>query len=191
MADIDPNDARDHLELVERIIAESSRRLCYGAEYFTIWGLYSAAVTVMYQLVSNGIFPIRAIWFDPVALVVAIGLTIWRARSEGPSGRRSILQREFFNVLWISIAAAGLASFLGFNIFTNWAQAAIWSVAQIIVLLYIGVHGNRTALVCTAAVTVSLVVANFVPPSIAGYVLAAGMFLGYTGFGIAESFARD
>jgi hypothetical protein len=40
-------------------------------------------------------------------------------------------------------------------------------------------------------VVVSLVAANFAPPSMAAYVLAAGMLAGYGGFGLSELLARD
>jgi hypothetical protein len=52
-------------------------------------------------------------------------------------------------------------------------------------------HGNRRAQIAGVLVLVSLVAANFVAPSIAGYVLAAGMLAGYSGFGLSELLARD
>jgi hypothetical protein len=78
-----------------------------------------------------------------------------------------------------------------FYIFSGWASAAIWSFAEAIVLLFIGLHGNRRAQICGVLLVVSVVIANFSPATTIGYVLAAGMFAGYAGFGIAELFARD
>jgi MFS family permease len=78
-----------------------------------------------------------------------------------------------------------------YRIFAGVASAAIWSVAQAIVLLYIGMHGNRRAQVAGIFVVVSLIAANFAPPGIDGYILAAGMLGGYAGFGVSELLVRD
>ncbi len=40
-------------------------------------------------------------------------------------------------------------------------------------------------------VVVSLVAANFASAAFAGYILAAGMLVGYAGFGASELLARD
>jgi hypothetical protein len=58
-------------------------------------------------------------------------------------------------------------------------------------LFFIGLHGNRRAQLAGIAVIVSLIAANFTDPAIAGYILAAGMVVGYAGFGLAEMLARD
>jgi hypothetical protein len=51
-------------------------------------------------------------------------------------------------------------------------------------------HGNRRAQIAGVLVIVSLVAANFASPGIAGYVLGAGMLVGYAGFGASELLAR-
>jgi hypothetical protein len=50
---IDAAQARDHLELVERILAESQPRLCTGGEYFVVWGIGSAYVTLLFALLDR------------------------------------------------------------------------------------------------------------------------------------------
>ncbi|MBV8374679.1 MAG: hypothetical protein JO302_04145, partial [Candidatus Eremiobacteraeota bacterium] len=105
--------------------------------------------------------------------------------------RRSFLEGEFFNVLWLTIGLAFIANVAAFNLFSGWAQAAIWTFAESIVLLYIGLHGNRRALICGVVMVASMVAANFVSAGIAGYVLAAGMIVGYAGFGIADMLATS
>ena len=109
----------------------------------------------------------------------------------GRLARTSLVQREFFNVLWLTIGLAFIVNVAVFRIFAGPAAAAIWSVAEAIVLLYIGMHGNRRAQIAGLLVVVSLVVANFIDPNIAVYVLAAGMLVGYAGFGVSELLARD
>jgi hypothetical protein len=185
-------EAREHIEMVQRILVESSQRLCYGAEYFVVWGVYSAAVTVSWQLIHNGALPLAAVWGQAALLVAAIVFTIVRSRMKrNADDRLSIVQREFFNVLWLTMSLAFVVNVGAFNLFSGWASAGIWGFAEAIVLLFIGLHGNRRAQICGVLVVVSLVVANFSAPTSIGYVLAAGMFVGYCGFGIAEMLAND
>ena len=118
--------------------------------------------------------------------------SIARGRLTRPALQRSsIVQREFFNVLWLTLGLAFIVNVAAFNIFTGIAGAAIWSVAEAIVLLYIGMHGNRRAQIAGVLVVVSLIAANFLAANVASYVLAAGMLVGYTGFGLAELLAHD
>jgi hypothetical protein len=128
----------------------------------------------------------------PGLLAIAVVFSIWRGwRKSAEERRRSLVQREFFNVLWLTMGLAFIVNVGAFNLFRGWAAAAIWSFAEAIVLLFIGMHGNRRAQIAGVVVVVSLVVANFIGPATAGYVLAAGMVAGYTGFGIVEMFAGD
>jgi hypothetical protein len=192
MDSLESGQAREHIEMVERILAESSQRLCHGAEYFIVWGLYSAAATVGWQLIANGVLPVWSAWWQAGLLAAAIVFSIVRGRTKrAEERRRSLVQREFFNVLWLTMSLAFIANVAAYKIFSGWASAAIWTFAEAIVLLYIGLHGNRRAQICGVLVVVSLVVANFSAPTAAGYVLAAGMLAGYAGFGLSELFARD
>jgi MFS family permease len=191
MQQIDASQARDHLEMIDRILAESHQRLCAGGEYFVVWGAISAYVTILTNVVGHGRLPPAAMWTAPVVLLAGAVFSIVRGRlTRRVLKRSSLLQREFFNVLWLTLGMAFVADAAAFNIFTGLASAAIWSVAEAIVLLYIGMHGNRRAQIAGVLVIVSLIVANFASTS-AAYVLAAGMLAGYTGFGASELFARD
>ena len=153
---------------------------------------YSACVTVLNQLVYNGILPAVWLWANAVLLAAALAFSILRGRaSREHASRRSLLQREFFNVLWLCTGLAFVVNVCGFNLFSGWSAAAIWSFAETIVLGFIAVHGNRRALMCAIAVVASIVAANFLPPTTAGYALAAGMIAGYTVFGVAEQLAGD
>jgi hypothetical protein len=188
---IDAEQARDHVEMVERILAQSQGRLCTGGEFFVVWGLFSGIVTGIWQLVDNAVLPRTALWFSAAALAAAIVYSIGRGRYYSQRRqRRTFLEGEFFNVLWLTIGLAFVANVAASNLFSGWAQAAIWTFAESIVLLYIGLHGNRRALVCGVFMVASMVAANFVSPSLAGYVLAGGMIVGYAGFGTAELLAR-
>ena len=185
--------ARDHIEMVERILAESSQRLCFGGSYFLVWGLYSGFVTADIAMIDLGLVPVvPALTAQFGLLAVAIVYSIWRARTNDASElRRSLVQREFFNVLWLSIGLAFIANVACFNLFRGAASAAIWSFAEALVLFFIGLHGNRRAQVFGIAVLASMIVANFLHGETVLFVLAAGMTIGYGGFGLAELLTRD
>jgi hypothetical protein len=191
MNEIGAPQARDHIEMVDRILAESQQRLCSGGEYFVVWGIASACLTVLFYLQSTGALPASALWSAPVVLGAAVIFSIVRGRqTRAAIARSSLLQREFFNVLWLTLGLAFVVNFAVSRIFTGLALSAIWSVAETIVLLYIGMHGNRRAQVAGVLVVASMIVANFADAGIAPYVLAAGMLVGYAGFGISELLAR-
>jgi hypothetical protein len=189
---IDAAQARDHLEMVERILAESHPRLCAGGEYFVVWGIGSAFVTVLFQLVDRGFLSGAALWSVPIVLAACAVFSIIRGMlNQRVLRSASLVQREFFNVLWLTLGLAFVVNVAVYRIFSGAAAAAIWSVAEAIVLLYIGMHGNRRAQIAGVLVVVSLIGANFAPAGVIGYVLGAGMLLGYAGFGVSELIARD
>jgi hypothetical protein len=184
--------ARDHIEMVDRILAESQPRLCSGGEFFVVWGFISAYVTVLSELVVRAALPKPVLWTIPVVLVAGAVFSIVRgAQTRRLIARTSLVQREFFNVLWLTLGLALVVDVAAFRIFPGLASAAIWSVAEAIVLLFIGMHGNRRAQLAGALVVVSLVAANFLSANLSAYVLAAGMLAGYGGFGLSELAARD
>ena len=191
MERIDAAQARDHLELVDRILAESQQRLCAGGEYFVVWGIGSAFVTVLFAFAGRGVVGDAALWAAPIVLGACAAFSIFRAKLTRRVLRRaSLVQREFFNVLWLTMSLAFIVNVAAYRIFSGAAAAAIWTVAEAIVLLYIGMHGNRRAQIAGVLVVVSLIVANFLP-NVAGFVLGAGMLVGYAGFGASELLARD
>ena len=105
---MDAAQAREHIEMVDRILAESQQRLCCGGEYFVVWGIVSAFITLLFQLVDQRAISVGALWSIPIVLLAGVGFSIVRGRSTRPVlARSSLLQREFFNVLWLTL---GLAS---------------------------------------------------------------------------------
>ena len=190
MEPIGATQARDHIEMVDRILAESHPRLCAGGDFFVVWGVASAFITVLFHLIEIGLVAAQAAWSVPVVLAACVAYSVVRARAlRRTIVRTSLVQREFFNVLWITLGLAFIVNVAAFRLFPGLASAAIWSVAEAIVLLYIGMHGNRRAQIAGVLVVVSLVVANFIAPDRTAYVLAAGMLVGYAGFGIGELLA--
>jgi hypothetical protein len=188
---MDASEAREHLEMVERIVAASSRRLEAGGDFFIIWGIASAFACLTFQMILQGWWPWASLWAVGIVDLLAIVYSSVRGRYYRCNlDRFSFLQREFFNVLWLSFGMAFLVNILAFNIFQMWAQSAIWAVAEIFVLLYIGMHGNVRAIAGALVILASLAAANYAGHFV-GFWLAGGILVGYTGFGIAELLARD
>lgn len=191
MESLTASQAREHIEMVDHILARTERSLHVGGEFFVIWGVFSAVVTLMAQLVVDRRIPQSSLWVLPVLLVLAIAFSVIRGRQLGKcKGGLSLIQREFFAVLWVSLGAAVFTDIAGFRIFATWAGSAIWTVAAAIVLFFIATHGNRRALIGGVILLASLAAANFLP-AYTGYALSAGMLFGYAGFGLVSLTARD
>jgi len=191
---MDASEAREHLELVERIIAQSAQRLHVGAEFFLVWGLFGATCDGLFTAAESGSISTGVTLVAyAVLLLAAVAFSVLRARYYRECGERmSLLQREYLNVLWLTIALATVATFTTFNIFSSVvARGSLWSFAEAIVLFYVGMHGNRRAQIGGIVILASLIAANFVPFPGAGWILAAGVLLGYAGFGAAELIARE
>ena len=146
-----------------------------AASIFVVWGIVGAFITVIAELADQHRVGTAALWSIPVVIVAGAVFSIVRARqTRRVLQRSSIVQREFFNVLWLTLGLAFVADVAVFRIFAGIAGAAIWSVAQAIVLLYIGMHGNRRAQIAGILVVASLIAANFSPPNVAGTCLPPG-----------------
>ncbi len=191
MESLTASQARDHIEMVDRILTRSERSLHVGGEFFLAWGLFSTAVTLTAQLVVDRRIPANSLWVLPVLLAAAIVFSAIRGRQLGKcKDGLSLIQREFFAVLWISLGVAMFTDLVAYRIFTTWASSAIWTVAAAVVLFFIAAHGNRRALACGIILLGSLAAANFMP-AFTGYALAGGMLFGYAGFGLISLIARD
>jgi hypothetical protein len=178
--------------MVERIIAASSQKLEAGGEFFVAWGIASALMFLLMQLIEDGHLPLWGLWATLPILGAAVVFSAMRQRCYRRAGfeRLSLLQREFFNVLSLTLAMAFVVNVIGFHVFARWGGPALWSVAGSIVLFYIGMHGNRRAIVGGIIMLASIAIANFMP-AIAGYALGGGMLLGYAGFGVADLLAAE
>lgn len=191
---MNPSEAREHLEMAERIVAASTRELSlkYAAPFFIWWGLFGGTVDLLAQLNARGSVS------NAVSLGVGIALLVFAIVASAVYGRSlrrakcgmTFLQREFLNVLWIALGCAFVSEFAGSHLFQPPGYGAVWSIAAAIVLFYIGMHANRRAIVGGIILIASLFVANYTP-SLIGYILAAGFYAGYAGFGIAELLGRE
>jgi len=183
-------DARDHLEMVDRILGEANTGACdSGAGYYIVWGIFGALCDIAAQLVWVGhrsmAFYIPAV----IALVVAITLSIYWSAQERRSPRISRVDRFVGFVFSAATLSAAVAAIGGHNLLPQWAEGAIWSIAIAVPLFVLGFMDQRRSLVGAAVLIGSVVVANFVPPALTGYALAAGMLAGLTLTGLMMHFA--
>lgn len=188
---MDSTEAREHLEMADRIVAASTRDLCltYGAPYFMIWGAFAALVDASAELAIHGALSQRFfLGIDITALGLAIvASAVFGAIGRSGKGSLSFVQREFLRAMGVTFALVFIAEFAP-RLFPGFSASAIWTVACAIVLFFIALHGNRRALLCGLIVLASLFAANAVH-GIEGYVLAAGLLVGYAGFGVLEMLA--
>src|SRR5438874_27952 len=139
--------AREHIEMVDHILSRSERSFRVGGEFFLVWGLWGAAVTLVFQLIVSRAVPNSALGVLPVLLAAAVIFSILRGRQLGKRREGlSLLQREFFAVLSISLGVTMVVVVLGYRLFPAFASSALWNVAAAIVLFFIASHGNRRAL---------------------------------------------
>ncbi|HEY5094106.1 MAG TPA: hypothetical protein VII69_03210 [Candidatus Eremiobacteraceae bacterium] len=188
---METSEAREHLEIVDRVLSQADQTVFVGGDIFLVWGIASGSLDVVFQLGAES--RIGVAWYAAVALAFALAIvyTIIRVRGlSSHSKRMSRAQYEYLNVLWLVFGITAVASSAAFNIFSGWSAAALWTIAAAIVTAYIAIHGNRRAAVGAVILIASLVAASFMP-HVPGYVLAAGMLVGYSGFGLATMLARD
>jgi hypothetical protein len=188
---MDASEAREHLEMVEKIIAASSTKLEAGGEFFVIWGLAGAAFDGINDLVGSTRLPAAAQWLYLAILGLAIAFTMLRSRAyRKTANRMSLLQREYLNMLWLTIAMGFVTTLIGSRLFGNLGVMATWNVVEAIVLFYIGMHGNRRATIGGLILIISIALANFIPEYDKLF-LCAGVLFGYGGFGVADLLARE
>ncbi|MGH7736558.1 MAG: hypothetical protein ACREMP_01620 [Candidatus Tyrphobacter sp.] len=186
---MDSIEAREHLEMADRILGVSTRelRLGYAGRFFVIWGLFAAWMDVSAELTLHGILqPAVTPWIDLAILIAACVLSAVCGRA-GKSHERgpTVLQREFLRAMGTTFGVCFVAMW-AWRLFPGFSVAGLWSVACAVILFFVALHGNRRALVCGIVVIVSMFVASGVR-GIEYYVLAAGLIVGYAGFGILET----
>jgi hypothetical protein len=187
---MESTEAREHLDLIDRVLSESNRRVCVAGEFFLAWGVVGAAYDLSFQLILSNGYPVSLLWVPTALTLIALAFTVLRGRSLAARGSVSVVQREYFNIMWTAFGLAAVVDCIAWRLFAGWGTGAIWSVVASIVLLYIGLHQNRRAMIAGVVIIVSIAVANFTP-SATGYILAAGMLIGYAGFGVVEMLGRD
>ncbi|HEY8297542.1 MAG TPA: hypothetical protein VIG32_05925 [Candidatus Baltobacteraceae bacterium] len=187
---MEPTEVRDHLEMVDRILAQANRAIQTRGTLFILWGVVAAILNLTAQMAVNaGAWQLWQTVLDGGLYLAAIVISIAYVRRYQKSGRLNVTELQFIRILWISLAAAFVAEVGAPNIFTHWAMSAIWSICIAIPLLFIGAQGQRYALAGGVVLLASVIVANYTPHT-TGIVLAIGDIVGYAGAGVAFELQR-
>jgi hypothetical protein len=188
--DLDVVQAEDHLQMVDRILARVDEPLSVNGWPFLIWGVNGAVVNIVVQLVvfehhASSLFGIVG-----VALAIAVILMVFLLRSIRTRGRRGLLDRHIGKLFLVASVVALIATLLGDHIFTNWAQAAIWSLIYgVTMMCCASLVRSRVVFVGGAILIASIVAANYSPHYV-GYILAFGNLSGMAAAGIVLIAAR-
>ena len=184
--ELDPSQAQDHLQMVDRILSEADRQVRLLPAPFIAFGIAGGLIDFISQRVYVEHDSPSLFWLSGIAWLIAIVVTIGSSRALRLSKQRfSVLDGQMyalFNVIWIVTLVTALGAQP--HIFSQWAGAAIWSFAYAIAMIFAGTQGNRIAFAGGVVLAASIVVANFFYP-IAGYIFAAGMWIGMAGTGVA------
>ncbi|MDQ2993007.1 MAG: hypothetical protein M3R30_09355, partial [Candidatus Eremiobacteraeota bacterium] len=176
---MDPSEAREHLDLVDRILTRSDENVCLVGDIFVVWGIASALTDLIFQLIISGKIAEGWQWVSAASLICAVLYTIIRVRRGQRSlARMTLAARDYVNVLWVVFGLTAVAQVGAYHFFVGWTAPALWTLAASILTWYIALSGrNVFALIGGCVLVVSLIAASYV--ALPGYVLAGGMLLGY------------
>lgn len=197
---MDAREAREHLEMVDAILREGERDggswACRELGLTLVgFGLGAGLLNVAYQLGgSQNPQPQAAIIGGLLLLASLIYMGTWMALGYRNAERISLASVRSGRVMGAVWGSVFIAAFCQPHVFNGWSASAIWSLGGAISLLVSGFFGDRRALAGGVILLASMLVANYVP-SITGYALAGGFFIGYIGTGVLYFFgvgaARD
>ena len=189
---MDAREAREHLEMVDRILAEAepSRQWRPYPRVLVAIGIAAALLDVGAQFQVDG----KSAGVTIAGAVLMLGCYAYLIWAMVDMKRRAVristVQARMgtaIRTVWIAVFAA---SFATPHIFAGWAAAAIWSLGGAIQMLIIGGSGDRRAVLAGCVLLASVVGANFVR-GIEGYILAAGFILGYAVPGVLYMLDKD
>jgi hypothetical protein len=176
---MDAREAREHLEMVDRILsrAEPPKNYRPWSWALIILGTAAALMEAGSQFAVNGH---GSAFSEAGAALMLAGYVymIWA----GYSSRRNA-ERVSAGETRIGKASSAvwLAVFIAFwaqpHIFGLWGVGAIWNLGGAIQMLMFGFWGNRNYLVGGLLLAISIPLANYVAQP--GYALAAGFIVGY------------
>ncbi|MDP9018987.1 MAG: hypothetical protein M3N19_11805 [Candidatus Eremiobacteraeota bacterium] len=187
---MDSSAARDHLQMVDRILAQADDTARLSGAPFIVWGIAGGALNVVVQLVNVEQRSPNLLWISASLLVLATAFMIWFGINEKKQERRGLLDRHIGNLFMIAWIVALISMSFGSHIFPAWAQAAIWSLMFGAAMLNAALLARSPIAFAGGAILIaSILVANMSLPY-AGYILAAGDFIGMAGAGLALTIAR-
>lgn len=180
---MDTSEAREHLEMVDRILANAENepvRLIPGL--VIAWGFAAAAIDAGQQLDFSHIAGRLGIWLAGAGLIagilysIAVSIGLTRNHRFERVSRIEMRMGRMMGAVWFTVFVAAFAQPY---VFGGWGGAAVWSMGAAIMMLMAGFSGDRRGLAGGLILLASVLAANYAFPQTPGYVLAAGFILGY------------
>lgn len=189
---MDAREARDHLEMVDRILVNAEERpVKMIPGLLVIWGLAAAIIDAGQQLYAQHIGGNAGALAADFALLtgmlcsIGVSVSMWRNHRYE---RISIVEQRMartMGAVWFTVIVSAFAQPV---VFAGWGGAAVWSMGAAIMMLMAGFNGDRRGVVGGLILLASVLIANYAMPHTPGYALAAGFILGYAVPGVLYLF---
>ena len=180
---MDAREAREHLEMVDRILTRAEEEPVRIVPGLVIaWGLAAAGIDAGQQMAFSHIAGTAGMWLADIALLAGIAYSVLVSVSMFRNHRYervSFAERrlgQMMGAVWFTVLVAAFAQP---HVFAGWGAAAVWSMGAAITMLVTGFAGDRRGLTGGLILLASVLAANYLLPQTPGYVLAAGFILGY------------
>lgn len=181
---MDAQEARDHLEMVDRILTRAEDEPVRPIPGLVIaWGIAAAAIDAGQQLYFSHIGGRWGLWVADAGLLmgivysIAVSVSMWRNSCFERVSNIETRMGRVMGAVWFTVVVAAFAQP---HVFAGWGGAAVWSMGAAIMMLIVGFAGDRRGLAGGLVLLASVLAANYLLPHTPGYVLAAGFLFGYT-----------
>ncbi len=180
---MDAKEAREHLEMVDRILTTAEDQPVRPIAGLVIaWGLAGAVTDFGQQLYFAHAAGRPALWLAYAALILgvlySVGVSVWlffHHRFDRIS-RVEQLAGRMMGAVWFTVVVAAFAQP---HVFAGWGGAAVWTMGAAIMMLMIGFSGDWRGSAGGLILLASVLAGNYALPHTPGYALAAGFILGY------------
>lgn len=180
---MNPTEAREHLEMVDRILSRADDTPVRPIPGLIVaWGFAAAAIDAGQQLYFSHTAVRAGAWIADGALLAGILYTVavmLSLRRNACYMRVSNTEKQMgraMGAVWFTVLVAAFAQP---HVFGGWGGAAVWSMGAAMMMLMVGFNGDRRGLTGGLVLLASVLLANYALPQLAGYVLAAGFIAGY------------
>lgn len=187
---LESDEVRDHLQMVDRILARAEVVPRISGWPFMVWGLVGSTMNVVSQLVVVQGGPPSLYWIAAAVLLLAVLSMVTFGRNLNSRERRGLLEGHISNIFLIAWVVAMVAMLGANHLFKEWGQAGIWSLLFGVAMMYVALLSRSRAVFVGGAILILSILAANLQLHSAGYILAAGDFIGMCGAGIALTVAR-
>lgn len=180
---MDAREAREHLEMVDRILLNASERpVRMIPGMLIVWGIVAAVIDAGQQLyvqhIGGNAGALAADLALPIGILFSIGVSVSLFRNHRYE-RISVVEQRMartMGAVWFTVIVAAFAQP---HVFAGWGGPAVWTMGAAIMMLMAGFNGDRRGVAGGLILLASVLVANYATPNVPGYALAAGFILGY------------